>query len=357
MDWKHNKAAEMLGISYPIFQAPMAGVTTPELVSEASNSGGLGNIGAGYMEAADIRETVNKIRRLTDKPFGINLFVPDSRSSFGKEDFSRIQDVVNGVAGELGLSSGSEPVQKDYQKLYEMQLEEVFQSNIPVCSFTFGIPEDTVIKELKKQGSIVIGTATNVNEALELEKAGMDLIVAQGSEAGGHRGTFHEEGTGFIGSMALIPQMADAVNVPVIAAGGIMDGRGIAAAMILGAQGVQLGTAFLTCEESGANQVWKEALLSHSEDQTVFTKAFSGRFARGISNRFIKEMESYETILLPFPNQNDVTGPMRKQAAKSKNGEYMSLWSGQGIRLAEMTKVKDLMEKLVRDTDHILSKS
>ncbi|MEH7392143.1 NAD(P)H-dependent flavin oxidoreductase [Bacillus sp. JJ1474] len=345
-----NEVTERLGISYPIFQAPMAGgITTPALISETSNCGGLGNLGAGYMLPEEMNEAIKSIKALTAKPFGVNLFVPNHQVSCTEEGFAHAVNVLKKHQEDMGIEEGSPQIEKDYQALFKQQLEVVLNTTVPICSFTFGIPDEGVIKELKKQRTIVIGTATNVNEALELESSGVDMIVAQGSEAGGHRGTFHEEGSGLIGSMALIPQIADAVKLPVIAAGGIMDARGMAAAFILGAKGVQLGTAFLTCKESGAHSIYKEAILNSTEEKTTLTKAFSGKLARGIRNDFIKEMEGQSSGILPFPLQNDLTGPIRKQAVKLNNREYMSLWAGQGLRLATETTVKELMDRLTKE--------
>ncbi|MBT2688867.1 nitronate monooxygenase [Bacillus sp. ISL-47] len=353
MGWNRNRLTEKLDIQYPVFQAPMAGgMTTPRLISEVSNSGGLGNMGAGYMNSDEIREDIRKIRSLTDKPFGVNLFVPNLGVSAQNEEISRMEEVLTQYSSELGIKEKLLLPKKDYGTLYEKQLEVVFEESVPVCSFTFGIPDSNVIRELNKQGTIIIGTATNVNEAVEWEDAGADLIVAQGSEAGGHRGTLHKEESGLIGSMALIPQVADAVSKPVVAAGGIMDARGIAAAMMLGAAGFQLGTVFLTCRESGANPIYKNAILNATEEQTVLTKAFSGKLARGISNRFTEEMEGQQ--LLPYPLQNDMTASLRKQAAKLEHPEFMSLWAGQGVRMAEEITVKELMLKLVKGTEALI---
>ncbi|MBS4191852.1 nitronate monooxygenase [Bacillus sp. FJAT-49705] len=356
MSWNQNEVTEMLGISYPFFQAPMAGgITTPELISESSNCGGLGNLGAGYMKPEEIKKAINEIRRLTDRPFGVNLFVPNVKGIYADEDLAAMTKKLSVYGKELGVEETLIAQEKDYKALYEGQVEEVLRAKVPVCSFTFGIPDKEVMKELRKRGCVIIGTATNVKEALELEESGVNMIVAQGSEAGGHRGTFHQEESGLIGSMALIPQVADAVSKPVIAAGGIMDSRGIAASMILGAKGVQLGTAFLTCRESGVAFVYKQKLLNSTEEQTTFTKAFSGKLARGINNRFIKEMRN-QTVM-PFPLQNDMTGPIRKHAAKLEEADFMSLWAGQGVRMAKERTVKELMNELTEETEMILNSS
>ncbi len=338
---------EMLNISSPIFQAPMAGgITTPELISETSNCGGLGNLGAGYMSSEEIREAIKQIRRLTDKPFGVNLFIPNEREDHvDKKELTAMIDYLLQYGKELGVEIPVSTQVKNYKSLYENQIEEILREKVPVVSFTFGIPDKAVMTELRKQGSIMIGTATNVKEAVELEESGVDIIVAQGSEAGGHRGTFHKEETGLIGSIALIPQVADAVRTPVVAAGGIMDARGITAAMALGAKGVQLGTAFLTCKESGAAEIYKQTLLNSTEEQTTFTKAFSGKLARGISNRFIQEMADQTTK--PFPLQNDLTTSIRRKAAMLNQKDFMSLWAGQGVRMVKETTVKQLMKELI----------
>ena len=347
LGWQRNEVTELLKIPYPIFQAPMAGgITTPGLISETSNCGGLGNLGAGYMNPEEIKEAIKQIKTLTDKPFGVNLFIPNmSEANSDEKDLTEMKKTLSKYEKELGIDEPIISSVKNYKILYEHQIEEVLSGKVPVVSFTFGIPDKEVLTELKKQGSIIIGTATNVKEALELEESGVDIIVAQGSEAGGHRGTFHEEESGLIGSMALIPQVADAIHTPVVAAGGIMDARGIAAAIALGAKGVQLGTAFLTCRESGAADIYKQTLLNSSEEETAFTKAFSGKLARGINNRFIKEMAHQPTM--PFPVQNDLTTAIRKKASMQKKPDFMSLWAGQGIRMAKETTVKQLMRELI----------
>ena len=204
-----------------------------------------------------------------------------------------------------------------------------------------------------------MGTATTVDEAVILEKAGVDAIVAQGSEAGGHRGTFNSTfEAGMIGTISLVPQIVDAVTVPVIASGGIMDGRGIAAALGLGGSAVQLGTAFLTCNEAGTPPCYKRAILNAGEHQTRITRAFSGRPARGIVNRFMTEVESSDLTeaVLPFPLQNAITRPLRTAAAKLDRAEFLSLWAGQGTRLARRLPAAELVARLVAETDAAIAR-
>ncbi len=224
-------------------------------------------------------------------------------------------------------------------------------------SFTFGVLPPSAIAAIKGRGMVLLGTATTVEEALALEQAGVDAVVAQGSEAGGHRGTFAGDfDAGSVGTVALVPQIADAVEVPVIASGGIMDGRGIAAALALGASAVQMGTAFLTCDEAGIPEAYKAAILAAREHETRLTRAFSGRPARGIVNRFMTEVERSREAILPFPLQNALTRPLRAAAAKQGRAEFLSLWAGQGVRLARRQSAASLVQRLAAETESVLQR-
>lgn len=353
-----SELTEILQIDYPIIQAPMAGgVTTPELVAAVSNSGGLGSIGAGYMTPEQIRVHIKKVKELTSKPFAINLFVP-SKFEVTKSEMESASQNLQSIRTELNVIQDDVevPIYENMVKTFNEQIKLIIEEKVPVCSFTFGVPSLEVIETLKKNKIIVVGTATTVGEAAEVEKSGMDIVVLQGSEAGGHRGNFmHGDQESLIGLMSLIPQVADQVEIPVIAAGGIMDGRGLMASLCLGAKGVQMGTAFLTCEESGAHQVHKKTILQASEDQTVLTKAFSGKTARGLNNQFIVEAEELQTAFPEFPVQNALTQSIRKAAAQQNKPEYMSLWSGQSPRLAREQTVAELMEKVIFDALNIIN--
>ncbi|MGG1593847.1 NAD(P)H-dependent flavin oxidoreductase [Terribacillus saccharophilus] len=345
-----NRLLEALSISHPIIQAPMAGgITTAELVTAVSEAGGLGMIGAGYLDAVSTRHQIQEVKARTVKPFGINLFVP---SPYKEE-----KDVIH--RAQLSLqpylekgSSDVESVFSSYEQTLEIfykQVNVITEEQVPVCSFTFGMPSSDVIHSLKQAGIYTIGTATTLSEALAIEAAGMDAVVLQGSEAGGHRGNFLAGvEQSMIGLMALIPQTVDQVNIPVIAAGGIMDQRGVQAAQCLGAQAAQLGTAFLTCKESGANPLHKQAILEgQQEDKTTLTRAFSGKAARGIENDFIRKMREVENELPDFPIQNTLTKPIRSAAAQNNDRNMMSLWCGQNPNLAEPITAKELVHKLV----------
>ncbi|MEH7238786.1 NAD(P)H-dependent flavin oxidoreductase [Bacillus sp. JJ1562] len=352
-----DEVTKLIKIEYPIIQAPMAGgVTTSELVAAVSNSGGLGMIGAGYMTSTQLREQIREIKQLTTKPFGVNLFVPVEFEA--KEDeVKSANQLLNPIREKLNLSP------KDYDEIpsfhhalekYVEQIKVVVEEKVPICSFTFGLPSKNVIAELKQHNIVLMGTATTVKEASEVEKAGLDMVVVQGSEAGGHRGSFIKgEQENLVGLMSLIPQVADNVSIPVIAAGGIMDARGLMASICLGAQAVQMGTAFLACIESGAHQVHKLAILNASEDETVITRSFSGKWARGLANPFIFNMQQYEKDLPDFPIQNSLTQDIRIASGSQNNKDFMSLWSGQSPRLSKNQSAKTLIESIILEAKNL----
>lgn len=352
--WYQKEICELLKVKYPIIQAPMAGgVTTPELVAEVSNNGGLGMIGAGYMSSQQLREAISKVKAKTNMPFGVNLFVPE-RITISTEEVRKAAELLQSFKDDLKIKDDGIPV--SFAQSYEEQLEVVLAEDVPVCSFTFGIPDDATVKNLKDRGKILIGSATTVEEAITNEKVSMDAVVVQGSEAGGHRGSFLDADSPLIGTMALVPQAVDAVKIPVIAAGGIMDGRGIIAALSLGAASVQMGTAFLTCQESGAHPLHKEAILSSSETLPEITRSFSGKSARGLRNSFMEQMKPRESEIPPYPVQNALTKTLRKAAGEQNRTEYMSLWSGQGTRLSKNLTVKQFMEELIRSASETVER-
>lgn len=352
----HTALCEQLGIHYPIVQAGMAGgPTTAALVAAVSEAGGLGTLGAAYMEPKAIRETIREIRRLTNRPFAVNLFAVSMEDDLSRID--EVQRMLHSLREQLGISQGAlhfstpDPFSEQFQILLEEQ--------VPVISTAFGVLNDEAMRLAKQEKRTVIAMVTSVNEALMAEEQGADILVAQGSDAGGHRGTFSLENYAYgvnVGTFSLVPQVVDAVQVPVIAAGGIMDGRGLAAALALGAQAVQLGTRFLAAVESGAHPAYKQALLESTEESTVITKAFSGRPARGIRNAFIRHVEQSGIAPLPFPSQNTATGDIRKEAARQNNPEYMPLWAGQATRLLKAdTKASDIVQEIMQEAASILN--
>jgi nitronate monooxygenase len=352
-----NELTELLHIEYPIIQAPMAGgITTSKLVAEVSDSGGLGTIGAGYMSPMQLCEQVREIKQLTSRFFGVNLFVP-KEFNVKEYEIKSADQILQPYKDQLNVQHKDSLEIPEYNKVLETfqeQIKIVIEEKVPVCSFTFGIPSGEVIGELKKHNIILMGTATTVKEAIENEKNGMDIVVVQGSEAGGHRGNFIKGSQeSLVGLMSLIPQVVDNISIPVIAAGGIMDGRGLMASICLGAKGVQMGTAFLTCIESGAHKLHKEGILNAHEDQIVLTNAFSGKWARGINNKFISEMQQHEASLPDFPVQNTLTQSIRKASALQNNQDFMSLWSGQSPRLAKNQTVDTLIKDIISAAEKI----
>ena len=346
-----------LDMRHPIIQAPLAGgADTPALVAAVSEAGGLGFVGAAYLTPQQILEAGRAVRALTTRPFGINLFAPQPAFEMPADP----RPAFDGVAiyfAELGLPPPAAPTLPAHG--FAEQLAAALEADASVFSFTLGLLPAEATDAIKAHGRYLIGTATTVGEAIALERAGVDAVVAQGSEAGGHRGTFAgNDGTGLIGTVALVPQVADAVRVPVIASGGIMDGRGIAAALALGAQAVQLGTVFLTTDEAGIPEVYKATILAAGADDTRVTRAFSGRAARGIVNRFMTEVDAAgDAAILPFPLQNALTRPLRAAAGKSGRAEFLSLWAGQGLGLARRERAGALLARLAAETDATISRT
>ena len=349
MNAKSRALLARLGIAHPIVQAPMAGGgSTPALAAEVSHAGGLGFLGAAYLTPAQIAEAVAEVRKRTSKPFGVNLFCGGYERAGGAAPIApAMKALMARHHAALGLPPPEPPPPQSDPA--PAQLEALLAARVPVFSFTFGIPAPEAIARFKAAGTFVIGTATTVEEGRRLAAAGVDAIQAQGAEAGGHRGTFAAPFEhAMVGLMALVPALADAVDIPVIASGGIMDGRGIVAAEALGAAAAALGTAFLVCDEAGVPEAYKAALLQAREDRTALTRAFSGRPARGIVNAFLQEAEESGAIA-PFPAQNALTRPMRTAAAKAGDTERLSLWAGQGVRLARRMKAAELVRALVQE--------
>jgi nitronate monooxygenase len=337
----------MFGTQFPIILAPMAGGTsTPALAAAVSNAGGLGSLGAAYLTPEQITAEVEQVRRLTDRPFAVNLFTIDPAEL--DRDPGPMIEMIGGYHRELGLPEPKLP-ERPSQRLEE-QMAAVVGARVPVFSFTFGIPEARWIEAMRGAGTKVVGTATTVAEAVQLEKAGVDAVIAQGEEAGGHRGTFKgsfEEA--MVPVLELVRGCVAAVRVPVIASGGIMDGWGVRAALAAGAAAVQVGTAFIPCPESGAAPAFKAAVLGATRDETRVTRAFSGRHARGIRNRVMEEVDARPEAILPYPWQNALTRGMRTAASKAGKAEYLSLWAGRNVRLAREMPAGKLVAVLAKE--------
>jgi len=345
-----------LGLRVPILQAPMAGgADTPEMVIAVAEAGGLGSLACAYRNPAQIQAAAGAVRGATARGFGVNLFA--STSEGGLRDDKAALRAVAPYFDELGLAPPEMPGSGGFDA--DAQIAAALDSGATVFSFTFGVMPAEIIQAAKARGMLVIGTATTVAEAVVLERAGVDAVIAQGAEAGGHRGTFlGDPRSAMVGTLALVPQVVDAIRGPVVAAGGIADGRGIAAVLALGASAAMLGTAFLTCDEAGIPDIYKQAILEASADQTALTTAFSGRAARGIVNRFLAEMTEAERsgAVLPFPLQNALTRPMRAAAAQQGRADLLSLWAGQGCGLSRAYSSGDLVRALAAEAEAVLQR-
>ncbi|MFD2639106.1 NAD(P)H-dependent flavin oxidoreductase [Piscibacillus salipiscarius] len=349
-----NELCELLGIKFPIIQAGMAGgSTTPELVAEVSEFGALGTLGAAYMEPESIREAIREIKKKTNQPFAVNVFSlrGDREQSFQSSEV----EALNAVRTQVELNPVDQ-VDFSWQNRVAEQVDVLLEEKVPVISTAFGILPEEIAERAKSAGAVLMTMVTNVDEAVQAEAAGVDVIVAQGSEAGGHRGTFNVEkypGGANIGTFSLVPQVTGAVDVPVVAAGGIMDGKGLVAAMVLGASGVQMGTRFLTTSESGIPNAYKEALFAGDETSTVITKNISGRPARAIENELVRSFD--KKTRFPYPFQNMATKPVRTSAKERGDAEYLSLYAGQGVRSVEKEEsVRDVLDDVILEAKEII---
>ncbi len=294
-----------------------------------------------------MRQDAARIRAMTDKPFGIILFIEPAPGPIDGSTLRAVHERLRPYYEELGISLPPEPaIPLDH---LSDQIEALFDIRPFVFSFTFGIPKPEVLNAVRNAGIYTIGTATTVEEAIALESAGVDAVCAQGAEAGGHRGTFlADPHQALIGTLALVPQVVDAVKIPVIAAGGITEGRAVAAALASGAVAAQCGTAFLRAREVGMSAPYRAALENARDDATLLTTAFSGRLARGLRNRFAIEMDDPQKRA-PYPYQNALTRDLRVKAAAAGNAEFLSLWAGQAFRLAESGTAAEIVHRMLED--------
>ena len=353
---RKSEFCQRLGLEAPIVQAPMASSTTPALVAAVSNAGGLGSHGCASLAPEKLTEEIAAIRSRTTRGFNLNFFthqapVPDA----AKE--AAMAALLEPYHAELGL--GDVPTARDSMVPFDRDRLDILLADPPqVVSFHFGLPAPELVEPLQERGTIVLSSATTVAEAHWLADRGVDAIIAQGAEAGGHRGTFLTEdyGAALIGTMALVPQVVDAVDVPVIAAGGIADGRGLAAALVLGAEAVQIGTAFLTTDEAGTNALYRDALAGASGEETVVTKTFSGRPARGLRNRYVEEMSLHEDALPDFPLAYSMNARLRAEAAARGSADMVAHWSGQTVALNRRLPAAELVERIMAEVGALLPK-
>ena len=353
--WNETRVSSRLGIEYPIIQGPLGGLSTQRLTATVSNFGGLGSFGAHGLSPSAIKNVINEIRALTPQPFAINLWVSTEDKGAGTSDSEAFARSLAPLAGHIQALGGTLPAYEPYVPIkFEDQVRVLLDAKVPAFSFIYGIPPKETLDECRAQGILTIGAATTPDEAIVLEQAGVDVVVASGFEAGGHRGSFllgPEES--LTGTFSLVPQVADAVSIPVVAAGGIADARGIVAAFALGAEGVQIGTAFLACEESGASVHHRNALLGGQAKQTALTRGFTGRLARGIKNGLLDELNHKGTEILPYPLQRALVRHLSILAETAERTDLLPLWAGQSANLSRCTDAHGLLDSLVREVSEI----
>lgn len=363
----HTQLCELLNIKYPIVQAGMGGHTTPELVAAVSRAGGLGILGASRLTTQQLKEAIDKIKSLTDRPPPLVLAPPES----GNQDVATAQRFLNQFRQELNIpqsAADANHIQVPPSPLFDHLSIILEEEKVPVLSIGLGDPTK-IVEQAHAASAKVVAMVTTVEEAVRIVKGGVDVVVAQGSEAGGHRSTFQlnpdgEEEVPMIGTLALVPQVVDAISsfastdssIPVVAAGGIMDGRGLVASLGLGAAGVLLGTRFMVARESGTFQAYRERMFNAKETDTVITRSFSGRPARSIRNRFIEEYHKSSSKPLAWPLQAFVADDIYSAAQANDKVEYYPLLAGQGLRLLKGDQsAAEIVEEIAGEAHKIIS--
>lgn len=355
---REGRLAQLLGTTFPVVLGPFGGgLSSVDLTAAVSNAGGLGSFGAHHLPPSALGPLVASLREATAAPFAVNLWVrqPGEAVRPSLPELEAHVERLRPLYDELGVSPPD--LAAPFGQDDEAQMAALVEAAPPVMSFVMGVPPAEVLEAARSRGIITIGTASTVEEAVALEAAGLSAVVASGTDAGGHRGAFlrpvHES---LVGTFSLVPQVADAVSVPVLAAGGIADGRGVAAALVLGADGVQVGTGFLATAESAASEAHKQALHSPAGRTTVLTRVFSGRPARGILNDVVRSLAAVEDDVPEYPVQNALMGPIRSAAYAAGNVERASLWAGQAAGLTRPRAAADYLAALVADAEAALSR-
>jgi len=351
--WYKTKASGILGIEYPILQGPFGGsLSSVKLVSTVSNAGGLGGYGAYSLSPQEIIEVDEQIKVVTNKPYNINLWVSDMDAVDGTVSdgqFKQTQQLFKPYFDELGIGLPEKP--QPFQSRFENQVEVILHQRPPVFSFMFGIPSAVILEQCRRLGIVTAGAATTLDEAIALEAAGVDLIIASGFEAGGHRPSFlatAESST--TGTFVLLQLIKEKVKTPVIAAGGIASGKGVAAALALGADAVQIGTAFLATDESNATAVHRQMLFSDAAKYTTLSRAFTGRLGRGINSRIAEDLVHREKNFLPFPLQTQFMSHLRKAAIEQEKWDMILFWGGQIAPVLKHTQAEELMKSIIVET-------
>jgi nitronate monooxygenase len=354
--WPDRRLIDLFKTEFPIVLAPMAGVMDADLVVAAAQGGALGSLPCAMLSAEKVREQVNIIRQRVRAPVNLNFFC-HTPAELTAEAEARWKRRLVGYYGEHGLDPAA-PINAANRAPFDAAMCAVVEELKPeVVSFHFGLPEKALLDRVKAAGCIVISSATTVKEAVWLERHGVDAVIAQGAEAGGHRGMFLTENISEQpGTFALVPQVVDAVRVPVIAAGGIADGRGIAAAFALGAAGVQFGSAYLRCPESKVTAAGRAALAEGRDDSTVITNVMTGRPARGVKNRLMRDVGPISPDAPPFPHAATALAPLKAAAEKQGRADFTNLWAGQAIGMGRELPAAELTRDLAKSAQARLLK-
>jgi len=347
--WPDRRLLDLLGIELPIVQAPMAGATGAAMAIAVSESGGLGSLPCALLTPERARAEIGTVRQRTSRPLNVNFFchsipLPDAeREAVWQSRFAP-------YCAEFGIDPSTSPPAPNRAPFDDDMCDVVEEYRPEVVSFHFGLPEPRLLDRVKALGGRVLGSAPPVDEARWLAARGCDVVIAQGCEAGGHRGMFLTDAVDSQpGTMALVPQVVDAVEVPVVAAGGIADGRGIAAAFALGAAGVQIGTAYLPTSESTISDLHRAAIGQAREDDTVLTNVFTGRPARGLTNRIVREVGPMSPDAPTFPTAGGAMAPLRAAAEAAGSSEFSPLWAGQAAGLSRPGGAAELTRELAAD--------
>src|SRR5882724_10319685 len=353
--WNQNRLTEQLGIDYPIIQGPLGGLSSQKLTAEVSNFGGLGSFGAHGLAPEAIKEVIAQIRSLTSKPFAMNLWVSMEDEGARTSDENAFNRSLAPLAVHLAALGAPRPTYKPYSPVrFEDQARVLLDANVPVFSFIYGVPPREILEECRTKSIVTIGAATTPGEAAVLQDAGVNAIAASGFEAGGHRGSFLRPAEDSLtGTLSLVPQVVDIVDVPVIAAGGIGDARGVIAALALGAEAVQMGTVFLACEESGASPLHRQALRGKKAGHTALTKGFTGRLARAIHNRVMEDLNRNGTEILPYPLQRELVRNLAIAAEAAGRADLVPMWAGQSANLSTCSDVSAFLNSLVEEVSEI----
>jgi len=338
----------LLNISYPIVQAPMLGVTTPAMVAAVANAGALGSLPVGGLSPERTRELIRETKALTNRPFAVNLFAHKPAGEVNREEIGIMQDFLAELCQEFNIPYERKDIDTFRFYYYEDLIDVLLEERISIVSFTFGELKAEAMSAFKQNGVVTIGSATSVAEAKALALSGVDALTIQGIEAGGHRSSFlADQALPQVGLFSLLPQVADEVNLPLLAAGGIYNTRTVKAAFALGASGIQVGSLLVTADESLASEAYKEAILGARDTSTALTRAFSGRWARGIQNTFMQRMDE-KCITIPYYTfQNQLMSLVRAYAQKHNVKDFIALWAGQSAGKSVRASSHEIVMRLI----------